>query len=286
MSSKTNGKRSGAAQRAKTTKAARKRPASAQASAQRDGETLGDDLQRESVLPMTAIKAEIVARQFERDLRQVFINGLDDLDLSETQVAALSDRLKSATDDRLAALKQSIAEQVADNDRERDASRDLIAQKREAGHPASARATDDKQASKLKPRGKPFAAGFDERRNLEGRPKQRTLSEAMREKLAQIVPGAANIDEQTYAESLIEVVILEALQKRDLRAVELARKLTEPDRVVFDWRGKARMMGYDPDRIASVVSNAVNAAMADPSSDTGRANTQSDDEDEEQDEDD
>lgn len=136
-----------------------------------------------------------------------------------------------------------------------------------------------------KQRGKPFAAGYDERRNYEGRPKHRTLSEAMRSKLAELVPGAANIDQNTYAEALAQMIILEALQKRNLTAAELTRKLTEPDRMIINWRDKARLLGYDPDQIAAAVSASVSTALNHSSGNSGRALTEIDSDEDEDDSD-
>lgn len=123
-------------------------------------------------------------------------------------------------------------------------------------------ATAIEQPAKKK-RGKPFEPGNDPRRNLKGRPKGRTFSEAMRAMLEDVPDLPENANKNTYAELLAWALLKDALNNVDVRSMELIRRLTEPDRFVFDWRGKARQLGLDPDAIAEAAHTAVNNAGGD-----------------------
>jgi hypothetical protein len=87
---------------------------------------------------------------------------------------------------------------------------------------------------------KPFKKGKDERRNTLGRPKKTLLSEAIREQIAVVMPGA---DEQTFAEAIAETLIKLAVAG-DVAAIREIADRTEGkpkqaidlDMQINDWR--------------------------------------------------
>jgi hypothetical protein len=96
--------------------------------------------------------------------------------------------------------------------------------------------------NKLGNRFKPGASG-----NPEGRPKLTLLSEALREQLAEVLPG---VDEQTIAESIARSMIKQALSGNVKAAREIADRTegkpkvsVDIDMSVRDWREMARTHG-------------------------------------------
>jgi hypothetical protein len=102
---------------------------------------------------------------------------------------------------------------------------------------------------------KPFKKGEDERRNTLGRPKKTLLSEAIRERLAEVMPGAS---EQTFAEEIARVLILEALSG-DVQAIREIADRTEGkpkqaidlDLQINDWKVLAKNYGIPTSDIAA-----------------------------------
>jgi hypothetical protein len=95
---------------------------------------------------------------------------------------------------------------------------------------------------------KPFKTGADERRNTLGRPKKTLLSEAIREQLAEVMPGAS---EQSIAEAIAETLIKLALSG-DVQAIREIADRTEgkPKQAIdldldlqIDWRVEAQKFG-------------------------------------------
>ncbi len=70
---------------------------------------------------------------------------------------------------------------------------------------------------------KPFKKGSDERRNTLGRPKKTLLSEAIREQITVVMPGA---NEQTFAEAIAETLIKLAIAG-DVQAIREIADRTE-----------------------------------------------------------
>jgi hypothetical protein len=94
---------------------------------------------------------------------------------------------------------------------------------------------------------KPFKKGEDERRNTLGRPKLTRLTEALREQLAEAMPGAS---ESTIAEEIARVLILEALSGNVQAIREIAdrcegkpKQSIDMDVSVQDWRAIAADAG-------------------------------------------
>ena len=94
---------------------------------------------------------------------------------------------------------------------------------------------------------KPFKKGEDKRRNTLGRPKKTLLSEAIREQIAIVMPGA---DEQTFAEAIAATLIKLAIAG-DVAAIrEIAdrtegkpKQAIDVDMQVSDWRKLAQANG-------------------------------------------
>jgi hypothetical protein len=96
--------------------------------------------------------------------------------------------------------------------------------------------------NKLGNRFKPGVSG-----NPEGRPKLTLLSEALREQLAQVLPG---VDERTTAEHIARSMIREALRGNVVAAREIAdrtegkpKQALDIDMSVRDWRQLAQAHG-------------------------------------------
>ncbi len=95
---------------------------------------------------------------------------------------------------------------------------------------------------------KPFKKGEDERRNTLGRPKKTLLSEAIREQLAEVMPGAS---EQTFAEGIAKTLVNLAFAGDVAAARELAdRSEGKPKQAIdldldlqLDWRTEAQKFG-------------------------------------------
>jgi hypothetical protein len=95
---------------------------------------------------------------------------------------------------------------------------------------------------------KPFKKGEDERRNTLGRPKKTLLSEAIRERLAEVMPGAS---EQTFAEEIAKTLVNLAVAGDVAAARELAdRSEGRPKQAIdldldlqLDWRNEAQKFG-------------------------------------------
>ncbi len=95
---------------------------------------------------------------------------------------------------------------------------------------------------------KPFKKGEDERRNTLGRPKKTLLSEAIREQLAEVMPGAS---EQTFAEGIAKTLVNLAVAGDVAAARELAdRSEGRPKQAIdldldlqLDWRIQAQKFG-------------------------------------------
>jgi hypothetical protein len=95
---------------------------------------------------------------------------------------------------------------------------------------------------------KPFKKGEDERRNTLGRPKKTLLSEAIRERLAEVMPGAS---EQTFAEEIAKTLVNLAVAGDVAAARELAdRTEGKPKQAIdldldlqLDWRIQAQKFG-------------------------------------------
>jgi hypothetical protein len=95
---------------------------------------------------------------------------------------------------------------------------------------------------------KPFKKGEDERRNTLGRPKLTRLTEAIREQLAEVMPGAT---ESTIAEEIAKTLIRLALSG-DVQAIREIADRTEgkPKQAIdldldlqLDWRTEAQKFG-------------------------------------------
>ncbi len=100
---------------------------------------------------------------------------------------------------------------------------------------------------------KPFKKGDDERRNILGRPRLTKLTDALREQIAEQVPGA---DEQTYAEAIAETLIKLAVAG-DVAAIREIADRTEGkpkqsvdlDIQATNWREAAQKYGLSESEI-------------------------------------
>ena len=96
---------------------------------------------------------------------------------------------------------------------------------------------------------KPFRKGDDERRNTLGRPKKTLLSEAIREQIANVMPGA---DEQTFAEAIAKTLIdlaingdVAAIREIADRTEGKAKQAIDLDMQINDWRKMAQSHGVN-----------------------------------------
>jgi hypothetical protein len=117
---------------------------------------------------------------------------------------------------------------------------------------------------------KPFKKGEDERRNTLGRPKLTRLSEALRQQLAEAMPGAS---EQTIAEEIAKTLIKLALSG-DVQAIREIADRTEGkpkqaidlDLQISDWKSEAQRYGLSESDIVNEAKLLI-AEFADGSSD-------------------
>lgn len=94
---------------------------------------------------------------------------------------------------------------------------------------------------------KPFKKGSDERRNTLGRPKKTLLSEAIREQIAVVMPGA---NEQTFAEAIAKTLIdlavagdVAAIREIADRTEGKPKQAIDVDLRAMDWRTLAQTNG-------------------------------------------
>ena len=94
---------------------------------------------------------------------------------------------------------------------------------------------------------KPFKKGEDKRRNVLGRPKKTLLSEAIREQVAALMPGA---DERTFAEAIAETLInlavagdVSAIREIADRTEGKPKQAIDVDLRAMDWRTLAQSNG-------------------------------------------
>ena len=111
---------------------------------------------------------------------------------------------------------------------------------------------------------KPFQPG--QSGNPKGRPKSITLSEALRQQLAQQIPGKS---EQTYAEKIALMLCKEAAKGNVGAAREIAdrtegkpRQTVDVDMSLFDWRALAKAHGIDERDVLAEAQRIIAAESA------------------------
>ena len=112
---------------------------------------------------------------------------------------------------------------------------------------------------------KPFKKGDDKRRNVLGRPKKTLLSEAIREQIAVVMPGA---NEQTFAEAIAKTLVdlaiagdVAAIREIADRTEGKPKQAIDVDLRAMDWRTLAQTNGVteqDVIREAKLLIESVN----------------------------